>query len=585
MKNIFTIFWTDVKRIHTNVVAIVVIIGLTILPSLYAWFNILSNWDPYGEAATSNIKVAVASNDQGTSMEGIEIKISDTIIESLKANQTIGWEFPETADEAIAGVYSGEYYAALILPEDFSADMVSFLSDTMTHPEILYYVNEKKNAIAPKITDKAKNAVKEQVNSTVISSIAGTVVEAADTIMDSDTMKELGVNEDTTLLDVIIAKLDDIRMELNTYTTLLDSIISITDSATGVVSSTQEVSSDLDATLANEQKQLKKLQENLDSGLLSLTDISDSLSDNLDSIQKVMKKISATYTKVDGNMSEFQNAISKSRNTLIETKGLIVDLQNRLSDTITSLEGIREGEGYDMLLSLLDSNTEELGGFLASPISIETQSVYQIDGYGSAMAPFYTVLALWVGALILVAIIHTHPEPDKKIKNVKWYQAFFGRYLTFFIISQMQALLCVLGNLYYIRIQCLSPLMFWLASAVTSFVFSLLMYSLTFAFGNVGEAIAVVIMVIQVAGTGGTFPKEVLPEIYQKLYDFMPFPYAMDALRETVGGFYQNDYWHYLICLLSFALVALFIGLIVSIPCEKLNHMVEKSKEKSGIML
>jgi putative membrane protein len=62
MLNIFRIFISDFKRLKTNVVAVVMVIGLSILPCLYAWFNILSNWSPYGPDATSNIKVAVASD-------------------------------------------------------------------------------------------------------------------------------------------------------------------------------------------------------------------------------------------------------------------------------------------------------------------------------------------------------------------------------------------------------------------------------------------------------------------------------------------------------------------------------------------
>ncbi len=159
MKNIIKVFLNDCKHIGRNVVALVVVMGLAVLPSLYAWFNILSNWDPYGPESTSNIKVAVAYDDTGINISGMDINISTNIVEALKTNDTIGWVFTDSTDEAIEGVWSGDYYAALIMPADFSKDMVSFLADNMTHPEIIYYTNQKKNAIAPKITDKAKTAV------------------------------------------------------------------------------------------------------------------------------------------------------------------------------------------------------------------------------------------------------------------------------------------------------------------------------------------------------------------------------------------------------------------------------------------
>ena len=179
MKNIFLVFIQDLKRISTNVVAIVVLIGLTVIPSLYAWFNTLSNWDPYGTDSTSRIKVAVASDDPGVTIDGVTVNIGDQIISNLKANTTIGWVFTDSTQEAIDGVYSGDYYAALVLPSDFTSDMVSFLSDSLEHPQIQYYCNQKKNAIAPKITDKAKKAVQSQTNSTFVNTLTKSLVSAS----------------------------------------------------------------------------------------------------------------------------------------------------------------------------------------------------------------------------------------------------------------------------------------------------------------------------------------------------------------------------------------------------------------------
>ena len=192
---------------------------------------------------------------------------------------------------------------------------------------------------------------------------------------------------------------------------------------------------------------------------------------------------------------------------------------------------------------------------------------------------------MWVGALILVAIIHVKVLPDEKIPDAKPYQKFFGRYITFFLIGQVQALITALGDLFYIKIQCHNPFLFWLACACCSFVFTLFMYALTVAFENVGEALAVVIMVIQVAGAGGSFPIEVLPAIYQRIYRFFPFPYGMDALRETIGGMYGMTYWKCLGILGIYIIISLLIGLVIAIPFRKLNMKIEHSKEKSDIML
>ena len=239
---------------------------------------------------------------------------------------------------------------------------------------------------------------------------------------------------------------------------------------------------------------------------------------------------------------------------------------------------------YSLLQTAVAFNTEELASFISAPVTIGTVDLYPIENYGSAMSPFYSVLSIWVGALILVAIIHVkvHPFGGYNITSV---QAFFGRYLTFFLIGQAQALLITLGDLFFIGIQCLHPFKFWLAASFTSFVFTMITYSLTVAFENVGEAVAVVIMVIQVAGAGGTFPIQCLPTVYQAIYKYLPFTYAMDALRECVGGTYSWYYWKCIIALLIYVGICLFIGLVVAIPCRKLNATVNKSKEKSGVMI
>ena len=237
MKNIFAVFVTDYKRIKTNVVAIVVILGLTVLPCLYAWFNILSNWDPYGPEATSRLKVAVASDDVGANIEDAYFNMGDSVVEALQSNTTIGWVFTDTTQEAIDGVYSGEYYAALVIPENFTEGFVSVLTQDIEHPEIIYYENEKKNAIAPKITGKAKTAVQRQVNATFISTLAETLTKVSGTVMNSDSASELGITDAGSLVDVLIEKLNSVMTEVESFETLVDSFIMITES----VSATSDV--------------------------------------------------------------------------------------------------------------------------------------------------------------------------------------------------------------------------------------------------------------------------------------------------------------------------------------------------------
>lgn len=582
MKNIFEIFITDFKRIKSNVVAVVIILGLVILPSLYAWFNILSNWNPYGEDATSKIKVAFASKDEGAELEGIYFNIGDEVVEALRSNNTIGWVFTDTADDAIEGVHSGEYYAALIIPEGFTSELVSFLSEDMKHPEIIYYENEKKNAIAPKITSKAETAVQQQVNAVFISTLAKSMTDTVGTVMDADALKELGITETENIMEVACAKLESAMAQLDTYETLVDSFIEVTDSVLATGDAAEELNADDKLNQAGSS--VSGVKKKVDTGISSKLTIGQSLSATLSSIQGLLAAVSSSYEEVGEDMDKFNASLGMMGINLYETKSLIQDMRVNLQESLDSIHELMDAEGYQMLMELMKQDPESVGSFIAEPVEIETIRIYPIENYGSAMAPFYTVLAIWVGSLILVAIIHVQVKPVKNLK-INETEAYFGRYVTFFLVGQLQALLTVLGNLYFVRIQCIEPFKLWLAASTASFVFTILIYSLTFAFGNVGEAAAVVIMVIQVAGAGGTFPKEVLPEIYQTVYRYLPFPYAMDAMREAVGGMYEGYYWECILHLLFYVPVSVIIGIAGGRCFAKMNHLIEENKENSGVMM
>lgn len=704
MITIFRVFLSDVKRLRSNVVAIVIIMGLSIIPALYAWFNIMSNWDPYGTSATSQMKVAVCSQDSGVEIGSLSLNVGDEVIAGLKENTTIGWVFTASKDEALEGVNSGDYYAALIVPESFTTDFISFLRGDPKNPTIAYYENSKKNAIATKITGKAKTAVQEQVNQKVISTLTEVLTESGKILAEND---ENGV-------DIVVStadQLDELDSSLQTYVNILNTFSLVTASASDLAESAQSLLINTQGIFDSSQDSVSNMQSSVLSGaqtadtvssligisldsveqdLTLLSDQMDTLTvgDSFDSIRnqvdtaktmskstisvlkdifgetdqyvsavdksfkqlntdlkafkkdanvtaqslkhlkrtikadikdcknsirkirntyqyqvqpdvsrsvlrmeqaliqtgKMLNNIESSFGTIDRALESYQTTLDSGTDDITATKDYIVSLQSDIRKLSKSLRALSGDEQYNEMMDLLKNDPTRMASFMASPVSMETKAVYPIETYGSAMAPFYTVLAIWVGALILVALIHVKVAPVENLKVRPW-QAFFGRYITFFLIGQAQTVITVLGDLFYVDIQCPHPFLFWLASAASSFVFTLLIYSLTVAMGNVGEAVAVIVMVIQVAGAGGTFPIEVLPEVYQMIYKFLPFTYCMNALRECVGGLYKNDYWMDLRALGIYILISLFIGLVVAVPLRRLNKVIERSKEKSKVML
>lgn len=542
------IFRNDFRHISTNVVAIVIILGLSILPSLYAWFNIFSNWNPYTEDATSQLKIAVVSLDQGMELNHLKLCVGDSILETLADNTTMGWVFPKDERTAINGVYDGDYYAALIIPTDFTERIAAVADGDLSGGHLVYYENEKKNAIAAKITSKAEITVENQVNRSVFSTITEVLCNIGDSLQD--------IQEQSSLTEAAVSRLDTLDTEIKQYISALTTVQNASDATRETILTINTLSQKLTTDLQND---------------LTLT------SDNTISISGLQT--------ANIRLADYADVLNSNRQDMIETKQLLKDLRSSIKSVKAEMTDTKNSEEVQKLLSVLENEPEKIGDYFSSLVNLKTEKVYEIANYGSAMAPFYTILAIWVGALILVAVIHLHIHRTPEMAPLHLSQKFFGRYVIFFAIGQVQTLICILGDLYFLEIQCLHPFLFWLASAVSSFVFTTMIYSLVFVLGNIGEALAVVIMVIQVAGTGGTFPKEVLPEIYQRVYDFLPFPYCMTALRECVGGMYGNDYWIALGKLLLFAIAFILFALILRKPFERLNHKIERSKEKSGLMI
>ena len=188
MKNIIKIFLSDIKGLAKNFFALVIAIGLCIIPCLYAWFNIYSNWDPY--ANTSSIKIAVASEDKDYTLEdGSVVNMGEEVINQLKENDSMGWVIT-SKKAALDGVQRGSYYAAVVIGKDFTSGMYNALDSGFVNPSITYYENEKKNAIATKITDTAVSTLNTSINQTFIKVVASTIFaetnELSGDLQDSD---------------------------------------------------------------------------------------------------------------------------------------------------------------------------------------------------------------------------------------------------------------------------------------------------------------------------------------------------------------------------------------------------------------
>ena len=688
MHNIWTVFKTDLRTLSRCFFACVVVVAIALLPSLYAWLNIYSNWDPYGN--TGGISIAVASLDRGYTDKGQYVNKGRDVLEDLKTATSINWVIVDTAEEATDGVYAGDYYAAVVIDEDFSRKMYRMFTDWTGQPAITYYENAKKNAVATKITDTAVESLKRSISENYLevmisgvmeqtnllatdltetdpeTAVKGLLYQAQDVLSGCRRMMDAfrdagdtgvsaadaaalsdaiaGINENlpsgTELADTAAelqhalytalagvdraldrfeqsldaAQLPDAQQQLRsaaaqlgTLSTRLNSLASrLEDSALSGTSLVAAQAAQLRA-LAEKctalQSELNTLADAADpSGLLAdcraLADAIRSMTDRIPVTERDLRRqldrvVSDVSDAMDGvkdlsaDAKALRAALSDTTQALSVTMDLLRPAAERmvssLSDTIDRLEGLSADEYTDILLNILGGDPLVYSQYFPEMVQTAVNKVYPIENYGSAMAPFYTTLAIWVGGVILSSLVKVHARTEGLLEP-RPAELFFGRYLFFFLLSQLQAAIIVTGDLYLLKIQCLHPGLLYLTASLTAFTFSLLIYSLALSFGDVGKAVVVVIMVMQIAGSSGTFPIELLPEIYQKIYRFFPFPYAIDAMRECICGLYGDYYIRQLAFLLLFAVAALLIGLLVRRPFMGLNHFMEEKLEETELL-
>lgn len=721
MKRAFEIFRRDVNRLSHNMVAMIVTIGVCLIPSLYAWFNIAANYDPY--ANTGNIKIAVANADKGTENELIgELNVGEEIVQNLKKNDSLGWKFTDEK-KAVQGVKSGKYYAAIVIPEDFSSSFVSILSGDMKQPQFEYYLNEKKNAIAPKVTGTGASTIQEQVNEEFIAAAAGSVSKIL-----GQTAEQMGTQVDT-VQESLIAKMQTAEENLEEYQVVLENLNKTIDGSDDLINGTQETLDALKSAVASGAKSMNNgtdilasvrnsvgalsagLSDGLTQGADALSGISSAVGTDLgklnEKVQNVNEKIGNTITsmqdliskneeiltvlreldnQVPGNpLSEIiekletenqrhkeilknlqtgNNSIGNAVNTSVQglnqiasviqdgqknlqtsrasfeknvlpslnqsldsfaqlsgkvsgvlagvepsaeqLKNVTGDLKQTLSDTKTAMESTKEAlddvqkklntaitdlgalQSSDIYLSLKEltkKDTGEVAEFMYSPVQLETKGFYRVENYGSAMAPFYTNLAIWVGGIVLIAIFKMEVDKDEKIKSFTVTQGYFGRWILYITTGLIQALIICLGDIYLLKIQCKNPAAFVFVGLFASFVYVNLIYALSITFKHIGKALSVILVILQIPGSAGTYPIEMTPAFFQFVHPLLPFTYGINAMREAIAGIYGMHYWKNILCLAVFLPIALGIGLLLRPHLLNLNYLFDRKLAETDLMI
>ncbi|MBE6062372.1 MAG: YhgE/Pip domain-containing protein [Clostridium butyricum] len=760
MKNVFRIYKRDIKRICTNWAALIMAIILIIIPSLYSLINIKASWDPYSN--TNGLKIAVVNKDIGTIFKEQDINLGKKLVEELEDNSKMGWEFTDE-DSAKSGLKEEKYYASIVIPEDFSEAVTTVSGKNVTKPKLIYTVNEKKNSIAPKITDAGVKNVKNQVDDIIVKTISGIMLrifnetgieidgrrpnirKVIDEIYElNEQMPELEcmldeaidgtgqinslLNKTNEIIPTVSDALgttddflsdskefvDDIQSELadisptikedlllsenvldSTSTKLknLDkniipevvekSLISAKDTAEATQTTVQATKNKLtkikkflnklinyelpdfnldvgnDKTL-NEIKdkidvqyssfedmkdsfrkinksidiindkldktdeklgilikkcdeKLEKLQngEGLDTQTLEdITEVTDEIhmlvSDVIDSYDsEIVNGIESGFDSVrlivDSSMSivkeandtlpNLQDLLSSSfditdysNEELLKLKDKFPDIKDKISEISNKLRELDDDGKFDEILDMVTNDWDSQSDFLSSPVEIEDNRLFPIPNYGTASTPFYTVLCLWVGALIGSALLTFEVDELEEGVPLKSYEIYLGKLLTFLTFAILEAIVASIGAIRLLGVYTVHPFMFVFYCIFVSIIFTLIIYTAASLLDDVGKSIIVVLLVLQLAGTGGTFPIEVAPEMFKKIYMYLPFTYATNGMREIVGGIVYKILIKDVLYLCIYGGVSLVMGLTLKRFLNKITEPIFKKLFSSGIL-
>ena len=652
-----------------------------------------------------------------------ELNAGDEVIDKLKDNDQLGWTIVDSEEEAKEGVESGEYYAALVIPSDFSEGMLSMLSGEFHQPKLTYYVNEKKSAVAVKVTDTGANTVEEQVNETFVSTVSQTVVEIAQkagvdleagaqtardnlvltiqnasgsvqkvrdaldgmggtidttkdaiasadaalgglngqmpslndaldqgnqllsstrtsaaklhtslssaltqgstglaqasskanaavgklsgTVIAAQTKVDLALSDVQGLVDKNNAAIEALRSTLpddaefnNATARIIASLQQQNDNLASVVSGLQAqsdaiktdagnlatASDSINTSVQDGVTALGKMQEDLNTSVIPQFNSGlDSFSDCSGDLKGVLASLSPTISQARSSLTQLSALLDQAKATLADTSDQLATIQQKLDVAANDVAALRSSEAAGQLADLLDVNVDDIADFMTSPVKIKSKVVYPVASFGSGIAPFYTNLALWVGGYVLIAIFKL--EVDREgIGTYTAKEGYFGRWLLLMLLGILQAIIVCAGDL-VIGVQCLHPVLFVLAGMCISFVYVNIIYALSVAFKHIGKAIGVILVIVQIPGSSGMYPIEMMPPFFNWLHPLLPFTYGINAMRECVGGMYGMNYIINLGVLLIYVAIALGIGVWLRPLLLNLNLLFDRQLASTGVMI
>ena len=606
VNKVLEIIRNDFKSAFSNPIVTIILVGLIILPSLYALINIDACWDPYGN--TGQVEFAIANLDKGATFDGNKINVGNELVKDLKDNDKFKWTFV-TEDELRDGVYKGDYYAGIIIPKNLSKNIISITGDNPKQAKLEYIVNMKANPVGAKLTDSGSNAVYNALNAKIVEIInlaaygkLGELQEGlaagADQLASGGNQLAAGSAQVASGADQVSSGADQVKdgasqvkdgasqvqkgaKDVNNGADAVQKgSTAVKDGASKVEQGSEEIQSAIDPSLIPDGPVKDYVNGNVElaNGSGEVANGASKLADGSVDLAKGSSKLANGSSAVAGGASDLADgSVQLAEGSLALAAGSQL-LSNAATQALFAASGAL-GASADSLADITGINETILGDYFYAPVKLDRHEIFPTPDYGSQVSPFYLVLSMWVGALITCAMLKPGTSTGTKYTPLEMY---FGKSVLFLIMGLLQSCVTIIGA-HILGIYIANEAMFILSCLIVSGVFMILVYSLVSALGNVGKAVAIVLLVIQISGTGGIYPVEIMSPLFNILNPYLPMTYAITLIREAQLGLIWSNFIPALIILFALGIVTVIVSIIIKEKADKATHYFENKLEESGL--
>ena len=401
-------------------------------------------------------------------------------------------------------------------------------------------------------------------------------------------------------LDVLIALFPDKADELND---LKQKLITSNGINADIIGNLRETSTNMGVTVGAIENAGDSINGAVQTGIETIgnahtqfqTEALPQFENGLDSFSAAAGNLSGVCTMAGPVVTQAKNVLVQLETSLKQTQDVLNQVDSLLGEALNSLDAaavdiaaVKSSELLNGVSAFLDIDADHVAQIVASPVTVETKVLFGVENYGSGVAPFYTNLALWVGGFVLVAILKAEVDledlPQGVAQNMNATQAYLGRWLLFVLLGIVQGFIASAGDL-IMGIQCVEPVAFVAGSMAISAVYVSIIYALAISFKHIGKGLAVLLVILQIPGSSGMYPIELMPSFFQALNPILPFTYGINLMRECIAGFYGMNYTSNLGSLALFMAASFVLGLLLRPHLINLNSLFDEKLLETHVML